>query len=116
MKLGERIISGFTEGDREEYFIKFFGDLDKAHKILNWLRKMETLFGSCSAPLVCWTVCSSLKWQTASNPSFRLATQTTTSIHAYFFCSFFATVEVSLSYQSLPEQWRALCSLAAEGM
>lgn len=77
---------------------------------------METLFDSCCAPLVCWTVCSSLKWQTASNPSFWLATQTTTSIYAYFFCSFFATAEVSLSDQSLPEQWRALCSLAAGGM
>ncbi|XP_007175570.2 NACHT, LRR and PYD domains-containing protein 13 [Balaenoptera acutorostrata] len=110
------VVSGFTEGDREEYFIKFFGDLDKANKILNWIRKMETLFDSCSAPLVCWTVCSSLKWQMASNPSFRLATQTTTSIYAYFFCSLFAMAEVSLSDQSLPEQWRALCCLAAEGM
>ncbi|XP_059941038.1 NACHT, LRR and PYD domains-containing protein 13 [Mesoplodon densirostris] len=112
-------VSGFTEGDREEYFIKFFGDLDKANKVLNWLRKRETLFDSCCAPLVCWTVCSSLKWQmrrATSNASFRLATQTTSSIYAYFFCSLFATAEVSLSDQSLPEQWRALCSLAAEGM
>ena len=74
-------ISGFTEGDWEEYFTRFFGDQDKANKILHWVRKMETiLFLLC--PLVCWTVCSSLKWQMARNPSFRLSTQTTTSVYA----------------------------------
>ncbi|XP_057575676.1 NACHT, LRR and PYD domains-containing protein 13 [Hippopotamus amphibius kiboko] len=109
------ISSGFTEGDREEYLIRFFGDQDKAKKILHWMRKRETLFHSCSAPLVCWAVCSSLKWQMV-NPSFQLSTQTATSLYAYFFCSLFAMAEVSLSDQSSPEQWRAFCCLAAEGM
>ncbi|XP_004439265.1 PREDICTED: NACHT, LRR and PYD domains-containing protein 13 [Ceratotherium simum simum] len=110
------LISGFTEGDREEYFIRYFGDQNKAKKILHWIRRNETLFHSCSAPLVCWTVCSCLRRQIGRNPHFRLSTQTTTSLYAYFFSSLFTTAEVNLSDQSWPEQWRALCSLAAEGM
>ncbi|KAI5757335.1 NLRP13 [Gulo gulo luscus] len=109
-------ILGFTEGDREEYFIRYFGDQNKAKKILRWVRKNENLFYFCSAPMVCWAVCSCLKWQMARSPCFQLSTQTTTSLFVYFFSSLFAKAEVSLSAQSWPEQWRALCSLAAEGM
>ncbi|XP_019294703.2 NACHT, LRR and PYD domains-containing protein 13 isoform X2 [Panthera pardus] len=109
-------IVGFTEGDREEYFIRYFGDQNKAKKILHWVRKNESLFHFCSAPMVCWTVCSCLKRQMARNPHFQLSTQTTTSLYVYFFSSLLDTAEVSLSDQSWPDQWRALCSLAAEGM
>lgn len=109
-------ISGFTEGDREEYFIRYFGDQNKAKKILRWVRKNENLFYFCSAPMVCWAVCSCLKWQMARSPCFQLSTQTTTSLYVYFFSSLFAKAEVSLSAQSWPEQWILLCSLAAEGM
>ncbi|XP_064436690.1 NACHT, LRR and PYD domains-containing protein 13 [Mirounga angustirostris] len=109
-------ILGFTEGDREEYFIRYFGDQNKAKKILRWVRKNENLFYFCSAPMVCWIVCSCLKRQMARNPCFQLSTQTTTSLYVYFFSSLFAKAEVSLSDQSWSEQWRALCSLAAEGM
>ncbi|XP_032704621.1 NACHT, LRR and PYD domains-containing protein 13-like [Lontra canadensis] len=109
-------ISGFTEGDREEYFIRYFGDQNKAKKILRWVRKNENLFYFCSAPMVCWAVCSCLKRQMARSPCFQLSTQTTTSLYVYFFSSLFAKAEVSLSAQSWPEQWIALCSLAAEGM
>uniref|UniRef100_A0A8C9D7B3 NLR family pyrin domain containing 13 n=1 Tax=Panthera leo TaxID=9689 RepID=A0A8C9D7B3_PANLE len=109
-------IVGFTEGDREEYFIRYFCDQNKAKKILHWVRKNESLFHFCSAPMVCWTVCSCLKRQMARNPHFQLSTQTTTSLYVYFFSSLLDTAEVSLSDQSWPDQWRALCSLAAEGM
>nr|XP_055166177.1 NACHT, LRR and PYD domains-containing protein 13-like [Nyctereutes procyonoides] len=109
-------ILGFTEGDREEYFIRYFGDQKKAKKVLYWVRKNETLFYFCSAPLVCWTVCSCLKRQMVRNPHFQISTQTTTSLYVHFFSSLFATAEVSLSEQNWPEQWSALCSLAAEGM
>nr|XP_019566453.1 PREDICTED: NACHT, LRR and PYD domains-containing protein 13 [Rhinolophus sinicus] len=110
------LISGFTEGDQEEYFFRYFGDQDKARKILHWVRNNKTLFHSCSAPLVCWIVCSCLKRQMTRCPYFQLSTQTTTSLYAYFFSSSFATADFNWSGQSWPEQWRALCSLAADGM
>lgn len=59
-------------------------------------------------------VCSCLKQQMVSHPHFPLSTQTATSLYAYFFSSWFATAELSLSAQSWPEQWRALCSMAAD--
>ncbi|XP_054444119.1 NACHT, LRR and PYD domains-containing protein 13 [Pteronotus mesoamericanus] len=109
-------IPGFTEGDQEEYFFRYFGDQNKARNILQWIRKHEALSCSCCAPLVCWTVCSSLKRQMARCPSFQLDAQTPARLYACFFSSVFETVEVSWSKQSWLEQWRALCSLAAAGM
>ncbi|XP_036129861.1 NACHT, LRR and PYD domains-containing protein 13 [Molossus molossus] len=110
------LIPGFTEEDQEEYFFRYFRDRNEAKKILRWIRKNEALSHSCSAPLVCWTVSSCLKWQMARRPSFQLSIQTTTSLYAYFFSSLFESAEVGWSKQSWSEQWKALCSLAADGM
>ncbi|XP_059523158.1 NACHT, LRR and PYD domains-containing protein 13 [Myotis daubentonii] len=109
-------ITGFTEGDQKEYFFRYFRDRKEANKVTQWVRKNEALSHACSAPLVCWTVCSCLKRQMARRPSFWLNTQTTTSLYAYFFSSVFETAEVSWSKQCWSEQWLALCSLAAHGM
>ncbi|XP_036162427.1 NACHT, LRR and PYD domains-containing protein 13 [Myotis myotis] len=109
-------ITGFTEGDQKEYFFRYFRDRKEANKVTQWVRKNEALSHACSAPLVCWTVCSCLKRQMARRPSFWLNAQTTTSLYAYFFSSIFETAEVSWSKQCWSEQWQALCSLAAHGM
>ncbi|XP_023603556.1 NACHT, LRR and PYD domains-containing protein 13 [Myotis lucifugus] len=109
-------IPGFTEGDQKEYFFRYFRDRNEANKVAQWVRKNEALSHACSAPLVCWTVCSCLKRQMPRRPSFWLNAQTTTSLYAYFFSSVFETAEVSWSKQCWSEQWQALCSLAAHGM
>lgn len=109
-------IPGFTEGDQKEYFFRYFRDRNEANKVSQWVRKNEALFHACSAPLVCWTVCSCLKRQMARRPSFWLKAQTTTSLYASFFSSVFERAEVSWSQQRWAEQWQALCSLAAHGM
>ncbi|XP_005876070.1 PREDICTED: NACHT, LRR and PYD domains-containing protein 13 [Myotis brandtii] len=109
-------IPGFTEGDQKEYFFRYFRDRNEANKVTQWVRKNEALSHACSAPLVCWTVCSCLKRQMPRRPSFWLNAQTTTSLYAYFFSSVFETAEVSWSKQCWSEQWQALCSLAAHGM
>ncbi|XP_037023915.2 NACHT, LRR and PYD domains-containing protein 13 [Artibeus jamaicensis] len=109
-------IPGFTKEDQEEYFFRYFGEQKKTRRILQWIRKQEVLSRSCSAPLVCWMVCSCLKKQMARCPSFQLGAQTTTHLYACFFSSLFETAEASWSKHSWMEQWRALCSLAADGM
>lgn len=109
-------VPGFTEGDQKEYFFRYFRDRHEANRVAKWVRKNEALFHACSAPLVCWTVCSCLKRQMARRPSFWLNTQTATSLYACFFSSVCEMVEVSWSKQSWSEQWQALCSLAAHGM
>ncbi|KAM5297566.1 NACHT, LRR and PYD domains-containing protein 13 [Glossophaga mutica] len=109
-------IPGFTKGDQEEYFFRYFGEQNQTRRILQGIRKQEVLSRSCSAPLVCWMVCFCLKQQMARWPSFQLSAQTTTHLYTCFFSSLFETAEVSWSKQSWLEQWRALCSLAADGM
>ncbi|EPY86613.1 NACHT, LRR and PYD domains-containing protein 13 [Camelus ferus] len=107
---------GFTEGDREEYFTRFFGDYDQATKILRKIRKMESLFRSCSAPLVCWAVCSCLKRRMVRSPYSRPGAEAATSLYTRFFSGLSSAAAASASGQSRPGQWRALCSLAAQGM
>ncbi|XP_032343376.1 NACHT, LRR and PYD domains-containing protein 13 isoform X1 [Camelus ferus] len=110
------LLSGFTEGDREEYFTRFFGDYDQATKILRKIRKMESLFRSCSAPLVCWAVCSCLKRRMVRSPYSRPGAEAATSLYTRFFSGLSSAAAASASGQSRPGQWRALCSLAAQGM
>ncbi|XP_066122729.1 NACHT, LRR and PYD domains-containing protein 13 [Saccopteryx bilineata] len=109
-------ILGFTEADREEYFFRYFGDRHKASDISWWVRENEVLCHSCAAPLVCWTVCTFLKRQRTRRPTFQLSAQTATGLYACFFSNLLEVAEASWSKPSWPQQWRALCALAASGM
>nr|XP_002829864.3 NACHT, LRR and PYD domains-containing protein 13 isoform X2 [Pongo abelii] len=109
-------ITGFTGDDLRVYFMRNFDDLSEVEKILQQIRKNETLFDSCSVPMVCWTVCSCLKQPKVRYYDLQSITQTTTSVYAYFFSNLFSRAEVDLADDSWPGQWRALCSLAIEGL
>nr|XP_028694839.1 NACHT, LRR and PYD domains-containing protein 13 [Macaca mulatta] len=109
-------ITGFTEEDLWVYFMRHFEDSREVEKILQQIRKNENLFHSCSAPMVCWTVCSCLKLSKVRYYDLQSITQTTTSLYAYFFSNLFSTAEVDLADESWPGQWRALCNLAMEGL
>ncbi|XP_030677660.1 NACHT, LRR and PYD domains-containing protein 13 isoform X2 [Nomascus leucogenys] len=109
-------ITGFTGEDLWVYFMRHFDDSSEVEKILQQIRKNETLFHSCSAPMVCWTVCSCLKQPKVRYYDLQSITQTTTSLYACFFSNLFSTAEVDLADDSWPGQWKALCSLAIEGL
>ncbi|CAI9161158.1 unnamed protein product [Rangifer tarandus platyrhynchus] len=109
-------IPGFTEGDCWEYLRRFLGDLDVAEAAWRRMRGSETLVGSCAAPLACWAVCAGLKRQLAGSPASALGAPTPTSLYAGFFCSLLAGAEPGLLAGSSAGQWRAFCSLAAEGL
>ncbi|XP_070306367.1 NACHT, LRR and PYD domains-containing protein 13 isoform X2 [Odocoileus virginianus] len=109
-------IPGFTEGDRWEYLRRFLGDLDVAEAAWRRMRGSETLVGSCAAPLACWAVCAGLKRQLAGSPASALGAPTPTSLYAGFFCSLLSGAEPGLLACSSAGQWRAFCSLAAEGL
>uniref|UniRef100_A0A2K5ZDF8 NLR family pyrin domain containing 13 n=1 Tax=Mandrillus leucophaeus TaxID=9568 RepID=A0A2K5ZDF8_MANLE len=109
-------ITGFTGEDLWVYFMRHFEDSREVEKILQQIRKNENLFHSCSAPMVCWTVCSCLKQSKVRYYDLQSITQTTTSLYAYFFSNLFSTAEVDLADESWPGQWRALCNLAMEGL
>lgn len=109
-------ITGFTGEDLWVYFMRHFEDSREVEKILQQIRKNENLFHSCSAPMVCWTVCSCLKQSKVRYYDLQSITQTTTSLYAHFFSNLFSTAEVDLADESWPGQWRALCNLAMEGL
>ncbi|XP_043293025.1 NACHT, LRR and PYD domains-containing protein 13 [Cervus canadensis] len=109
-------IPGFTEGDRREYLRRFLGDPDKAEAAWRRMRESETLIGSCAAPLACWAVCAGLKRELAGSPASALGAPTPTSLYARLFCSLLAGAELGLRAGSSAGQWRAFCSLAAEGL
>ncbi|XP_044786989.2 NACHT, LRR and PYD domains-containing protein 13 isoform X6 [Bubalus bubalis] len=111
-------IPGFTEGDRREYLRRFLGDPDVAEEAWRRMRGSETLVRLCAAPLACWAVCAGLKRQLAGSPASALAlgAPTPTSLYARLFCSLLAGAEPGLRTGSSAGQWRAFCSLAAEGL
>uniref|UniRef100_A0A2K6TI30 NLR family pyrin domain containing 13 n=1 Tax=Saimiri boliviensis boliviensis TaxID=39432 RepID=A0A2K6TI30_SAIBB len=109
-------MTGFTEEDLWVYFMRHFDDSSKVKKILQQIRKNEALFDACRAPMVCWIVCSCLKQPQVRHYALPSVTETTTGLYARFFSSIFSTAEVDLADDSWPGQWRALCSLAIEGL
>ncbi|XP_040109709.1 NACHT, LRR and PYD domains-containing protein 13 [Oryx dammah] len=112
------VIPGFTEGDRREYLRRFLGDADVAEEAWRRMRGSESLVRSCAAPLACWAVCAGLKRQLAASPASAPApgAPTPTSLYARLFCSLLAGAEPGLRAGSSAGQWRAFCSLAAEGL
>ncbi|KAK2089223.1 NACHT, LRR and PYD domains-containing protein 13 [Saguinus oedipus] len=109
-------MTGFTEEDLWVYFMRHFEDSGEVKEILQQIRKNETLFESCSTPMMCWIVCSCLKQPQVRYYALQSVTETTTSLYARFFTNLFSTAEVDLADDSWPGQWRALCSLAIEGL
>ncbi|KAB0349582.1 hypothetical protein FD754_014439 [Muntiacus muntjak] len=109
-------IPGFTEGDRREYLRRFLGDPAVAEAAWRRVRESESLFGACAAPLACWAVCAGLRRELAGSPASALGAPTPTSLYARLFCSLLAGAELGLRAGSAAGQWRALCSLAAEGL
>nr|XP_035146176.2 NACHT, LRR and PYD domains-containing protein 13 isoform X1 [Callithrix jacchus] len=109
-------MTGFTDEDLWVYFMRHFEDPSEVRKILQQIRKNETLFESCSAPMVCWIVCACLKQPRVRYYALRSVTETATALYACFVTNLFSTAEVDLADDSWPGQWRALCSLAIEGL
>ncbi|KAB0384094.1 hypothetical protein FD755_006011 [Muntiacus reevesi] len=109
-------IPGFTEGDRREYLRRFLGDPAVAEAAWRRVRESESLVGACAAPLACWAVCAGLRRELAGSPASALGAPTPSSLYARLFCSLLAGAELGLRAGSAAGQWRALCSLAAEGL
>ncbi|XP_062945986.1 NACHT, LRR and PYD domains-containing protein 2 [Cynocephalus volans] len=108
-------IEGLLELDRKAYFLKHFGDEDRALRAFGLMRNNAALFHLGSAPAVCWIVCTCLKQQMEKGEDPSLTCQTTTSLFLRFLCSQFMQAPGSCPGQSLRGPLKALCLLAAEG-
>ncbi|KAF3815038.1 hypothetical protein GH733_017314 [Mirounga leonina] len=55
-------LSGFSEHEKKLYFYHFFRERSKALKAFSFVRGNMPLFLFCHNPLVCWRVCTCMKW------------------------------------------------------
>ncbi|XP_060118391.1 NACHT, LRR and PYD domains-containing protein 3-like [Heteronotia binoei] len=108
-------ILGFSEGDKREYFHKFFQDKHEAEKAFGLVKQNETLVTMCFIPIVCWIVCTVMKQQMERNEDFTQTTNTLTAVYMLYLNSLLKS-DKSLSKQFNGNKLKSLCSLAIDGI
>ncbi|XP_076156375.1 uncharacterized protein LOC143139636 isoform X3 [Alosa pseudoharengus] len=106
---------GFSEKGVEKYFEKFCQDEQVAEKALSRVKANETLFTSCSIPVLCWIVCTVFRKQLKENSEMNNGLETTTSIFVDFVSTLLEHHCQGLS-QPVPTLLRSLGQLAERGM
>ncbi|XP_062408919.1 NACHT, LRR and PYD domains-containing protein 1 homolog [Sardina pilchardus] len=112
-------ILGFSEKGVQEYFQRFCQDEQVAEKAFSSVKANETLFTSCSIPVICWIICTVFREQLKENAEITL--ETTTSIFVHFVSTLLehhCSIEGSedLRTQSVPALLRSLSQLADREM
>ncbi|XP_006901913.1 PREDICTED: NACHT, LRR and PYD domains-containing protein 9-like [Elephantulus edwardii] len=107
-------LHGLSTHERKQYFSHFFLE-NQAVEASSVLRDKKILY-LCQTPLLCWLICSCVKWQMHRREEPEIVGHNLTSL----FVSFFVSV-VRGGYENTPPkrstfQIKALCSLAAEGL
>ncbi|XP_062033591.1 NACHT, LRR and PYD domains-containing protein 9-like [Lepus europaeus] len=105
----------FSEHYRKLYFFHFFNNADEAVQAFGFVSDIPPLFVLCESPLVCWLVCTCVRWQLERGESLHIDPETGTSLYV----SFAATAFKAGRSDSLTQnraRMKSLCSLAVEGM
>ncbi|PNI15091.1 NLRP2 isoform 10 [Pan troglodytes] len=103
-------VEGFLEEDRRAYFLRHFGDEDRAMRAFELMRSNADLFQRGSAPAVCWIVCTTLKLQMEKGEDPVPTCLTRTGLFLRFLCSRFP------QGAQLRGALRTLSLLAAQGL
>ncbi|XP_058386327.1 NACHT, LRR and PYD domains-containing protein 9 [Diceros bicornis minor] len=109
-------LSGFSEHERKLYFSHFFHEKNKALRAFSFVRGDIRLFVWCQNPLVCWLVCTCLKWQVEKGDDLEIASESTTSLYVSFFTNVFKSGSENCPPKQNRARLRSLCTLAAEGI
>ncbi|XP_041928812.1 NACHT, LRR and PYD domains-containing protein 1 homolog isoform X2 [Alosa sapidissima] len=107
-------ILGFSESGVQEYFQRFCQDQQVAEKAFSSVKANETLFTSCSIPVICWIVCT-VFWEQLKENAEMAEPETTTSIFVDFVSTLLEHHCQHLS-QPVPTLLRSLGQLAERGM
>nr|XP_051683953.1 NACHT, LRR and PYD domains-containing protein 9 [Oryctolagus cuniculus] len=105
----------FSEHHRKLYFFHFFDDTDEAMRAFSFVSNIPPLFVLCESPLVCWLVCTCVKWQLDRGESLCIDPETGTSLYVSFAATAFKAGRSDSLLQNRARM-KSLCSLAAEGM
>uniref|UniRef100_A0A7N5JDR1 NLR family pyrin domain containing 9 n=1 Tax=Ailuropoda melanoleuca TaxID=9646 RepID=A0A7N5JDR1_AILME len=109
-------LSGLSEHERKLYFYHFFRERSKALKAFSFVRGNVPLFLFCHNPLICWLICTCVKWQLEKGEDLRIVSESTTSLYASFFISVFKSRNENCPPKQSRARLKGLCTLAAEGM
>ncbi|VTJ69990.1 Hypothetical predicted protein [Marmota monax] len=109
-------VEGFSEADRELFFLRHLEDTDQARRALDTVKHSPALFHLGTAPAVCQLLCASLKLLMDSGEDPGLACQTTTSLFLRFLCDQFPPAPGGHPQHHLRRPLKALCLLAAQGL
>ncbi|XP_062945993.1 NACHT, LRR and PYD domains-containing protein 9-like [Cynocephalus volans] len=109
-------LSGFSEHERKLYFSHFFREKKNALKAFSYVRDTTPLFVLCQYPLLCWLVCTCIKWQLGKGENLEIASETSSSLYVYFLISVFKAGSENFSPEQNRKQLKSLCALAAEGI
>ncbi|XP_029780432.1 NACHT, LRR and PYD domains-containing protein 9 [Suricata suricatta] len=110
------VLPGFTERERKLYFYHFFRERSKAMKAFSFVRSNFPLCVFCQNPLVCWMVCTCVKWQLEKGEDLKIASEGTTSVYASFFTHVFKSRNENCPPKQSRARLKGLCALAAEGI
>ncbi|KAA0718728.1 NACHT, LRR and PYD domains-containing protein 3 [Triplophysa tibetana] len=110
-------IIGFSEREVEEYFQKFFQDEELFRNAYESVKANETLFTTCSSPVICWIICTVIRERFNDGSDVTSGLETTTSIYVDF-------VFILLKHhcqglrlsESVPTLLKGLGQLAERGM
>ncbi|XP_033917987.1 NACHT, LRR and PYD domains-containing protein 6 [Melopsittacus undulatus] len=108
-------ILGFSEGDRRDYFHRFFGSAEQAAAAFRFVRGHELLFTMCLVPIVCWIVCTVLRQQLGRAGGLAHGPRTTTGIYVLYLSALLCSLR-GRQRQEVPAVLRRLCCLAAGGI
>ncbi|XP_076695790.2 NACHT, LRR and PYD domains-containing protein 7-like [Callospermophilus lateralis] len=109
-------VEGFSEADRELFFLRHLEDTDQALRALDTVKHSSALFHLGTAPAVCQLLCASLKLLMDGGEDPGLACQTTTSLFLRFLCDQFTPAPGGHPQHHLRRPLKALCLLAAQGL
>ncbi|XP_052034012.1 NACHT, LRR and PYD domains-containing protein 9A-like isoform X2 [Apodemus sylvaticus] len=111
----EIMITGFPEQTIEFYCVSHF-NIQRGREIFENLKRINTLFTLCSNPLMCWMICSSLKWQDESREVEKYYGGTVGLLYTLFMVSAFKSTFARTQSKHNSDQLKTLCTLAVEGM
>ncbi|XP_077322446.1 NACHT, LRR and PYD domains-containing protein 3-like isoform X3 [Lithobates pipiens] len=105
-------VLGFTEENCKEYFHNFFKNEDDADKVLSIIQDNDILHTMCAVPIVCWIVCTVLKYQIKQNLDL-LQYKTVTSVYLLYLKGL---IKHHCREQPANTCLKKLCALAKEGI
>ncbi|VFV25528.1 lrr and pyd [Lynx pardinus] len=110
------VLPGFSHHERKLYFYHFFRERSKAMKAFSFVRDNVPLCMFCHNPLVCWLVCTCMKWQLEKGKDLEVVSESTTSLYASFLINVFKSRNENCPPKQSRARLKGLCTLAAEGI